>query len=460
MGSLTACSSDGDRESDGSDVGGSGDRAGAASGGAGTGHGPGSASDGGGGESGGGESGGGESGGGESGVASAGGEGGGGGTPTARYTLGGTISGLGSDGLILANGADTRAIDASATTFALPTAVAIGSAYEIEVLIQPSDHTCTVDNGSGTMGNADITNITIRCAADHYTVSTFAGSERGFSDGDGTEAQFQFPYGIAADDSGNVYVADTGNNAIRKVSSGGTVSTLNGTFDFPTSVAVDSGGTVHVADQNNVRIQAISPDGVVSTALETPVVDLAFAADGTLYFVDPASNLIRRLGANGVVETVAGSGLSGSDDGAGEAASFNGPKGVAVDGSGNVYVADTLNHTIRKITREGVVSTLAGSGQAGNADGVGTSASFNFPGDLAVDDRGNVFVADGDNHVIRKIAANGTVRTLAGTGDEGSTDGDAAEASFLAPQGIAVDAHGNLFVADTENHRIRKLTRD
>jgi serine/threonine protein kinase, bacterial len=395
--------------------------------------------------------------GGESGGDSASGEGG---AAPAKYTLGGTISGLGSDGLVLANGTDRRTLDAGATTFTLPRTVAVGSAYEVVVLTQPSDHTCSIDNGSGTMDDADVTNISISCAAEHYTVSTLAGSESGLLDGSGTEARFAFPYGVAVDGSGNVYVADTANNAVRKVSADGTVSTLAATFGFPTGVAVNGGGIVYVADQNNLKIRAVSPDGVVSTALETPVVGLAIAADGTLYFADPASSLIRKGGPNGAVVTLAGSGLGGSDDGVGEAASFSGPQGVDVDGSGNVYVADTLNHAIRKITPEGIVSTFAGSGEAGNADGIGTAASLNFPGGLAVDERGNVFVADSDNHEIRKISPNGTVRTLAGTGAEGSADGAPAEASFLAPQGIAVDSHGNLFVADTENHRIRKLTRD
>ncbi len=158
------------------------------------------------------------------------------------------------------------------------------------------------------------------------------------------------------------------------------------------------------------------------------------------------------------VTTLAGSGSYGYADGTGTAASFNLPHGVAVDGSGNVYVADRNNNLIRKITSAGVVTTLAGSGSYGYADGTGTEATFRLPIGIAVDLSDNVYVADQFNHLIRKITSAGVVTTLAGSGSEGSADGTGTAASFKGPSGVAVDLSGNVYVADFENHLIRKIT--
>ncbi len=176
---------------------------------------------------------------------------------------------------------------------------------------------------------------------------------------------------------------------------------------------------------------------------------------------DTDNHTIRKITSAGVVTTLAGSaGISGSADGTGSAARFNNPNGVAVDGSGNVYVADTCNHTIRKITSAGVVTTLAGSaGSSGSADGTGSAARFNYPYGVAVDGSGNVYVADTNNHTIRKITSAGVVTTLAGSaGSSGSADGTGSAARFNYPYGVAVDGSGNVYVADTANHTIRKIT--
>ncbi len=201
-------------------------------------------------------------------------------------------------------------------------------------------------------------------------------------------------------------------------------------------------------------------DGSGSNAQFYSPMSVAADSAGNVYVADTANHTIRRITLSGVVSTLAGSaGLSGSADGTGSAARFNQPQGVAVDSFGNVYVADTGNQTIRKITSDGVVSTLAGSaGKSGSANGLGSSARFYQPEGVAVDSGGNVYVADTWNHTIRKIAPGGAVTTLAGlAGSYGSTDGIGSEARFYEPQGVAVDSAGILYVADTGNETIRKI---
>jgi sugar lactone lactonase YvrE len=179
-----------------------------------------------------------------------------------------------------------------------------------------------------------------------------------------------------------------------------------------------------------------------------------------VYVADTGNNRIRKITPSGNVTTLAGSGSFGYADGQGTAASFYEPTGVAVDGSGNVYVADKGNNRIRKITPSGNVTTLAGSGSRGYGEGQGTSASFSGTYGLAVDGSGNVYVADNGNNRIRKITPSGNVTTLAGSGSYGSTDGPGTSASFNSSTGVAVDGSGNVYVADMFNHRIRKIFFD
>ena len=185
--------------------------------------------------------------------------------------------------------------------------------------------------------------------------------------------------------------------------------------------------------------------------------DVALDGSGNMYVADYNNHLIRKITSAGVVTTFAGSGSEGSADGTGTAASFNQPVGVAVDGSGNVYVADYTNHLIRKITSAGVVTTLAGSGSQGSTNGTGTAASFYHPTGVAVDGSGNVYVGDAGNHLIRKITSAGVVTTLAGSGSLGSANGEGTAASFNYPSGVAVDGSGNVYVGDWGNHLIRKI---
>jgi len=322
-------------------------------------------------------------------------------------------------------------------------------------------------------------------------VTTLAGSgSSGSANGTGTAASFYYPSGVAVDGSGNVYVADRRNHLIRKITSAGEVTTLagsgsagsvNGTgtgasFSYSYGIAVDGSGNVYVADSDNNLIRKITPAGVVTTlagsgsggsANGTGTAasflypeGVAVDGSGNVYVGGGVNHLVRKITSAGVVTTLAGSGYGseGSANGTGTAASFNYPSGVAVDGSGNVYVADRVNHLIRKITSAGVVTTLAGSGSEGSADGTGTAASFNGPSGVALDGSGNVYVVDRKNHLIRKITSAGVVTTLAGSGSPGSANGTGTEASFYYPWGVAVDGSGNVYVADATNHLIRKIT--
>ncbi len=314
-----------------------------------------------------------------------------------------------------------------------------------------------------------------------YTFSTFAGqASTGSADGVGTDAQFNFPFGIAVDSAGNVYVADTSNATIRKITPGGVVTTLAGLanaegqtdgtgsaarFGEPGSVAADSAGNVYVADLLSYEIRKVTPAGVVTTLVPSGTLFLPSSVTvdkaGNLYVADTDHHIIRKVTPAGVVTTLAGLlGTSGTNDGTGGAARFNRPSGVTVDTATNVYVADTSNQTIRKVTPAGIVTTLAGfAGSIGASDGTGTNARFSYPNDVAVDNAGNVFVADTDNETIRKITPAGVVTTLAGQGGTvGHADGTGNAATFNFPFGLAVDSATNVYVADTRNSAIREIT--
>jgi len=352
-------------------------------------------------------------------------------------------------------------------------------------------------DGSGNVYVADLGNYTIRKITVTGVVSTLAGSAgvRGSADGIGTAAQFNLPAGVAVDDFGNVYVADVWNHTIRKISPAGVVRTLAGAagvpgsadgaataarFNSPRDVTVDRHGNVYVADTGNHTIRRISSAGVVSTFAGSA--GIPGSADGTgsaarfneptglsvlyslnFYVADSGNHTVRTISSAGVVSTLAGSaGIPGSADGTGSAARFDRPWDVAVDGFGNIYVADANNSTIRRINGIGapVVSTLAGSaGRPGSADGTGSAARFFRPWGVAADGPGNVYVADTENYAIRRVTATGEVSTWAGSMRlHGSADGAGSGARFILPEGVAVDVSGNVYVADTGNFTVRKVT--
>ena len=322
-------------------------------------------------------------------------------------------------------------------------------------------------------------------------VTTLAGSTQGFANGLATtQGQFIGPRGVACDGSGNVYVADTNNNCIRRIVAG-RVFTLAGSttpgfadgsattaqFNGPRGVACDARGHVYVADTFNQRIRVIEvATGAVTTLAGSSLGDnngpgataqfnfpsgVACDASGTIVYVaDTKNHSIRFIDvATAGVHWLAGTGPAGFIDGPFATARFNTPLGVAFDGNDRLYVADYNNYRIRCIVlSSGDVSTLAGSATQGLADGTGTAARFVSPGGVACDGTGYnyVYVTDG-NRIRRIVAATGVVTTLAGFSASGSADGTGTNAQFAGPAGVACDADGNLFVADTNNHRIRVI---
>jgi len=362
----------------------------------------------------------------------------------------------------------------------------------------------TVDS-AGIIYVSDLDNSAIRKITTDGKVTTLAGGTRGSNDGNGPAAQFALPYGLAVDGAGNIYVADSQNHTIRKVSPNGDVTTIaglpgspghtdatgsNARFTAPFAVAVDSAGNVYVAEgayaaSLYVDVRKVSPDGSVTTLAGSSTAGssdgtgtaaqfgslfgIAIDSGGVIYVADGDNNSIRKITPDTVVTTFAGTpphggpiGTAGSRDGTGTTAQFNFPFGLTVDPSGNVFVADTLNNTIRKITPAALVTTLAGSPTVtGSADGTARVARFNQPRGAAVDALNNIFVADYGNFTIRKITPGGVVSTFAGAaGLSGSADGTGAQARFGGPTNVAVDGTGNIFVADPNNNTIRKLSPD
>jgi serine/threonine-protein kinase len=239
-------------------------------------------------------------------------------------------------------------------------------------------------------------------------------------------------------------------------------------FYRPSGVAVDGEGSIIIADWGNHAVRKLTPDGTVSTLAGSGRQgfadgagtaaqfyyprDVAVDGEDSIIIADYVNHRVRKITPDGTVSTLAGSGRAGFADGAGAAAQFNGPSGVAVDGKGSIIITDSGNHRVRKITPDGTVSTLAGSGSKGFAD--------NYSRGVAVDGEGSIIIADWGNHRVRKLTRDGTVSTLAGSGSKGFADGAGAAAQFKHPYGVAVDGEGNIIITDFSNQRLRKITPD
>jgi len=325
-------------------------------------------------------------------------------------------------------------------------------------------------------------------------VTTVAGRSEvaGHLDGEAFQALFHNPHGIAIDQEGNVYTADRWSHTIRKISLDGKVTTLAGVpeqsgdrdgdaqqalFNEPWGLCVDRLGNIYVADTRNNKIRKITKEGIVSTyagsgnfgttdgqgssATFGNPTGLESDANGNLYVADHLTHIIRKIDQNGNVSTLAGKSYqTGDADGMGRSASFNRPYGLTLDLNGDILVADEWNHKIRRVSPDGLVTTVAGNGMINHLDGTGNDASFNYPWDLAVDSLGNIFVADGYNYVIRKINSDKEVSTYAGTPQlTGATDGKANEATFSGATSIAFSPFSKeLYIGDAYNNLVRKIT--
>jgi len=373
--------------------------------------------------------------------------------------------------------------------------------------------------------------------------SVFAGTgANGFS-GDGgpaAKAELNNPVGLAMDASGNLYIADSGNNRIRKIAPDGIISTVAGNgkeaysgnggpatsaaLNFPLAVAVDAGGNLYIADTSNSVVRMVTPAGIITTfagvnnaanggdhgpatsaALNQPQ-GVAVDGAGNVYISDTGNNTVRVVGTNGIINQFAGNYGAGNtgDGGYATSALLNGPTGLAIDPSGNVYIVDQNNYRIRRVTPQGIISNYAGAGVQGGAGdgGVATGATMN-PRNIFLDQNGNLFIADGGNNRVREVtASNGVINTIAGNGlaaitprglvlkgdilyysdlasnrirslnlTTGQTSvvagtgaasfsgdgGSALTATLNAPRGLAMDSSGNFYIADTGNQRIRKV---
>ena len=359
--------------------------------------------------------------------------------------------------------------------------------------------------------------------ASDWTIDTAAGTglseeSGGGLGGDGgpaVEARLRYPFDVAVDETGSLYIVDTWNHRIRKVDSAGIVTTVAGSgttgesgggfsgdggpaveaqLRFPGGAALDGSGSLYIVDTWNHRIRKVDSAGIVTTIAGSgttgeggggfggdggPAVEarlrypygVTVDETGNLYIADAWNHRIRKVDSAGIVTTIAGSGTEGygGDGGPAVWAQLSHPQGVALDGSGNLYIADAWNHRIRKVDSAGIVTTIAGGGTPGGGrgrfgrdSGLAVRARLKYPQGMALDAAGNLYFADIGNHRIRKVDASGIMRTIAGTGGAyggfGGDGGPALQAMLFSPRGMAADKAGNLYIADIGNHRIRRLT--
>lgn len=352
-------------------------------------------------------------------------------------------------------------------------------------------------DSDGNLVVSDAGHNSIRKISPDGVITTIAGTgEAGFS-GDGGPARFAMlasPRGLAVDSANNIYFADFSNRRIRKVASDGIITTVaggGGTYPgdsveatqaelyFPTAVGIDAKGNIYIAAG---WIQKISTDGTISIVAGNGTInyggdggpaisaqlfeplDVALDGTGKAYIVDQANQVIRLVDNAGIITTVAGNGACSfsGDGGPATKASFCYPARAAVDSDGNLYIADSHNNRVRKVNTEGVISTIAGNGASdfSGDGGPALQASLNYPEAVAVDAGGDLYIADYDNYRIRKVTPDGIITTIAGVGVQGFTGdgGPAAQAEISLPEALAVDSAGDLLFADAVNNRIRMIT--
>jgi RHS repeat-associated protein len=332
-------------------------------------------------------------------------------------------------------------------------------------------------------------------------MDTVAGTgEEGYSQdgGQATETKLYRPHGIAVDAAGNLYIAEQPYSRVRKVDANGIITTVAGTgtpgysgdggpateaeLDYPYDVAVDAAGNLYIADSSNSCVRKVDTNGIITTVAGTgeygyggdggPATEAILSvphgvtvdASGNLYIVDPGNNRLRKVDASGIITTVAGTGQEGfsGDGGPATEAKLYDPVGVAIDATGNLYIVDATIHTVRKVDAKGTITTVAGSRGCGFSGdgGPATEAFLCRPHGVAVDTTGNLYIADSSNRCVRKVDAKGTITTFAGIGTSMGYSGDggpATEARLSYPLRVAADAAGNVYIADTDNHTVRKV---
>ncbi|ANZ15315.1 RICIN domain-containing protein [Streptomyces noursei] len=331
-------------------------------------------------------------------------------------------------------------------------------------------------------------------------ISTFAGTGVGGFAGDNgpaVSAQSRYPYGVAVDSAGTLYFSEFGNHRVRRITTDGKISTVVGTgtkgfsgdcgpavsaqLNLPRGVAVDSAGAVYIADSDNHRVRKVTADGKISTVAGTGTKGfsgdggpataaqlddprgVAVDSTGVLYVSEYNNRRVRKITTDGKISTVAGTGTAGSDGDGGPAisAQLSRPRGMEVGRAGELYIADEGNHRVRKVTADGKISTVAGTGTAGftGDDGPATAAQLDRPFEVTVDSIGTLYIGDYGNHRVRKVTADGKISTVAGTGTAGFTgdDGPATSAQLNKPIGVVVNRVGTLYIADHANNRVRKV---
>src|ERR1035441_8870426 len=344
--------------------------------------------------------------------------------------------------------------------------------------------------------------MVLKVAANTGVISVFAGNGLSSAGGDGglaTGASLGSPTGLAFDSSGNLYIVDWASSNVRKVDTNGIITTVAGDggqggfsgdggpatkalLTNPTGIAVDKSGNLYIVDRGNQRIRMVTASsGTISTIAGSSTIGLsgdggpaakatftlptgiAIDATGNLYIADENNRAIRRISTSGIITTVAGTGQFGysGDNGQATKAKLAGPQGVAVDASGNLYIADSGNERIRYVNISGIITTIAGTGAAGFSgdSSAATAATFSNPVGVALDASGNLYIADRSEQRVRKVAPSGTISTVAGTGQTGfgGDNGPGALALLSTPNDVAVDASGNVYIADAGNNRIRRV---